>query len=72
MCIWKCRKKVKTRFKNLCKCGIDKRKAWKWANTCKGYWHMADSFILRRALNKEGLTRANYHFLLDCYRKIVS
>ena len=27
MCIWKCWKKVKTRFKNLMRCGIEKRKA---------------------------------------------
>ncbi len=38
LCIWKCWKKVKTRFNNLCKCGIDRDKAWEWANTCKGYW----------------------------------
>jgi group II intron reverse transcriptase/maturase len=72
MCIWKCWKRVKTRFKNLCKCGIDKRKAWEWANTRKGYWHTADSFILHRALSNELLRRAHYPFLMDCYRKIVS
>lgn len=72
MCIWKCWKKVKTRFKNLQRCGIDKRKAWEWANTRKGYWHTSKSFILSRALNNDNLRRANYPFLMDCYRKIVS
>jgi group II intron reverse transcriptase/maturase len=72
MCIWKCWKKVKTRFRNLCKCGIEKGKAWECANTRKEYWHIADSFILSRALNNENLRRANYPFLMDCYRKIVS
>jgi len=72
MCIWKCWKKVKTRFRNLCKCGIEKQQAWEWANTRKGYWHTADSFILHRALNNDNLKQANYPFLLDCYRKIVS
>ena len=72
MCIWKCWKKTKTRFNNLCKCGIDKGKAWEWANTRKGYWHIADSFILHRALNNDLLRRAKYPFLLDCYRKVVS
>jgi len=70
MCIWKCWKKVKTRFRNLSKCGINKQKAWEWANTRKGYWHIADSFILHRALDNDSLKRANYPFLLDCYRKI--
>lgn len=72
MCIWKCWKKTKTRFNNLCKCGIDKGKAWEWANTRKGYWHISNSYILARALNNDNLRRANYPFLLDCYRKVVS
>ena len=72
MCIWKCWKKVKTRFKNLIRCGIDKRKAWEWANTRKGYWHISGSFILNRALNNDNLRRAHYPFLIDCYRKVVS
>ncbi|HCC51417.1 MAG TPA: group II intron reverse transcriptase/maturase [Porphyromonadaceae bacterium] len=72
MCIWKCWKKVKTRFNNLCRCGIDKGKAWEWANTRKGYCHISHSYILTRALNNDNLRRANYPFLMDCYRKIVS
>ena len=72
MCIWKCWKKVKTRFKNLMRCGIEKRKALEWANTRKGYWHLSKSFILTRALCNDNLKRANYPFLMDCYRKVVS
>lgn len=72
MCIWKCWKKVKTRFKNLMRCGIDKRKAWEWSNTRKGYWHISKSFILSRALNNDNLRRVGYPFLMDCYRKVVS
>jgi group II intron reverse transcriptase/maturase len=72
MCIWKCWKKINTRFKNLCRCGIDKQKAWEWANTRKGYWHISNSFILSRALTNENLRRANYPFLTDCYRKMLS
>ena len=69
-CIWKCWKKMKTRFSHLCKCGIDKGKAWEWANTRKGYWRIADSFILHRALNNDNLRRTNYPFLMGSYRKI--
>ena len=72
MCIRKCRKKVKTRFKNLQLCGIDKRKAWEWANTRKSYRRISNSYILARALNNDNLRRANYLFLIDCYRKVVS
>lgn len=72
MCIWKCWKRARTRFKNLQRCGIDKNKAWEWANTRKGYWHIADSFILHRALPNDVLRRAKYPFIIDCYRKVVS
>ena len=72
MCIWKNWKKIRTRFKNLMKCGIDKRKAWEWANTRKGYWHISKSWILSRAISNDNLRRANYPLLIDCYRKVVS
>ena len=37
---------LKTRVANLIKLGINKYKAYEWANTRKGYWHIANSFIL--------------------------
>lgn len=37
MCIWKCWKRVRTRFRNLQRCGIAKWRAWEWGNTRKGY-----------------------------------
>ena len=37
MCIWKSWKRIKTRVRNLIRCGIDKRKACEWGNTSKGY-----------------------------------
>lgn len=50
MCIWKAWKKVKTKVANLIRCGINKYKAYEWGNTCKGYWRIADSPILKRYL----------------------
>lgn len=67
MCIWKCWKKVKTRFANLQKCGIPRGKAWEWTNTRKGYWHISDSYILARALRNELLMRAGYPLLEPLY-----
>lgn len=72
MCIWKNWKKIKTRFENLQRCGIGKSKAWEWANTRKGYWHISNSWILSRTLNDDNLRRAGYPFIMDCYRKVVS
>jgi len=70
MDIWKCWKRVRTRFKNLMKCGIDRNQAWQWANTRKGYWHIADSYILSCAITNEKLERAGYPSLLGCYKEL--
>ena len=48
--IWKRWKKVKTRYNSLLKLNIPKQKAWEWANTRKGYWRIANSHILHRAI----------------------
>lgn len=72
MCIWKCWKRIRTRYKNLQRCGIHKNKAWEWANTRKGYWRISGSYILTRALNNDILKQANYPFIMDCYHKVVS
>ena len=72
MCIWKSWKKVKTRFKNLIRCGIDKHKSWMWANTRNGYWHTANSFILTTSVTNDRLRTAGYVFLSDIYVKMAS
>ncbi len=48
---WKEWKKVKTKHRNLTKLGIKPNKAWEWANTRLGYWRIAKSPILDRALD---------------------
>ena len=60
MVIWKSWKRVRTRFKNLQKLGLDKSKAWEYANTRKGYWRISGSPILgctltNKILEKRGL-----------------
>lgn len=50
---WKEWKNVKTKYKNLMKYGIQKDKAWEWANTRKGYWRVANSPILDKALDNQ-------------------
>lgn len=72
MCIWKCCKKVKTRYKNLMRCGIEKNQSWIWANTRKGYWCIAGSPIVSRAINNDNLRKAGYLTLSDYYRKVTS
>ena len=67
MCIWKAWKKVKTKVTNLIKCGINKGKAYEWGNTRKGFWRIADSFILHRAITKENLRKAGFVTLMGEY-----
>jgi len=67
MVTWKRWKRIKTRFENLKKAGIDPERAWMWANTRKGYWRIANSPILKRAISNDLLRRAKYLSLMECY-----
>lgn len=69
MCIWKSWKKPHTKVKNLVKCGIDEFKAYQWGNTRLGYWRIAGSPILHRAISNQNLRRAGYTCLYDEYAK---
>ena len=69
MYIWKCWKRIRTRFKNLQKCGIPKWQAWQWANSRKGCCRAAHSFM-HRVATKEMLKRAGYPCLMDYYVKL--
>ena len=67
MCIWKSWKKPKTRIANLIKCGIPKWQAYEWGYTSLGYWRIADSWIMHRAITNERLRLAGYPTLWDEY-----
>lgn len=70
MVYWKQWKRVRTRFKMLQKCGIEKSKAWEFANTRKGYWRIAGSPILQRAIKTEQLSRKGYLFFSKHYEHV--
>ncbi len=59
--------KARTKVANLIRCGINKNKAYEWGNTRKGYWHIADSYILHRAITNEKLCKAGYATLMGAY-----
>jgi len=69
-CIWKTWKRVKTRFKNLKKLGLNKNKALEYANTRKGYWRISNSPILKLTITNEKLMRRGYKSLSSQYQKI--
>jgi len=71
MVFWKQWKRIKTRMANLIKLGINKSLAYKWANTRKGYWHTAFSFILCTTITNDRLRKAGFVFFSDYYQNVV-
>lgn len=67
---WKQWKKVKTRYKMLKHFGINKYKAWEYANTRKGYWRISKSPILSKSLDNKTIASLGYITLTDYYLKI--
>lgn len=70
MIYWKQWKKIKTRFRELKRFGIDEGKAWQFANTRKGYWRISNSPILHRSLDNQTLKILGYLFLSDYYQQV--
>ena len=70
MCIWKQWKKVRTRYKNLKKLGLNHYQAIKFANTRKGYWRIANSAILNTTLTNQFFTDLGLKSLTGQYIKI--
>ncbi|HOF43173.1 MAG TPA: group II intron reverse transcriptase/maturase [Bacilli bacterium] len=60
MIIWKRWKNTKTRFKALIKLGVNKYKAWEWANSRRSYARVATSFIMTRTVTNNKLTKRGF------------
>lgn len=70
MAYWKQWKKIKTKFNNLKKLGLNKGKAWEYANTRKSYWRISNSPILKRTITNARLKKAGLISLSDTYAKV--
>ena len=70
MVIWKQWKRIRTKIANLVKLGVKKQKAYEWANTRKGYWHIAGSYILDTTITTERLRLAGYVLFSDYFMKV--
>lgn len=68
-CIWKTWKKVKTRYRNLKRLGVPEGKAWEYANTRKGYWRIAGSWIMTKTITNQRLTSHGLKTLSSQYNK---
>ena len=69
---WKQWKKIKTKHDNLVKLGIDDENAWKWANSRKAYWRIADSHILAKSLTNKCPASVGYDDILERYKVLHS
>lgn len=67
MVFWKQWKRIRTKAANLMKLGVNKHKAWEYANTRKSYWHTAKSWILSTSVTNERMKQAGYLSLSDYY-----
>ena len=67
---WKRWKRLRTRHENLTQLGISSSKAWQWANTRKGYWCIAGSFILTTTLNNHYLDNIGFPNMLKRYEEL--
>lgn len=61
MYIWKQWKLPKARVEALVKLSIRNWQAYQWGNSRLGYWRVAGSPILSRALNNKRLVKAGYY-----------
>src|ERR1035437_371888 len=59
-------------FDNLVRLGISNSQAWAFANTRKGYWHIANGLILTRTLINEFFRNHGLHGLSEVYAKSLS
>lgn len=69
-CLWKQWKRIKTKHENLVKLGVNEGKAREWANSRKGHWRVAGSFILSTTLTNQFLEDSGYKSLVKQYRKV--
>lgn len=61
MYVWKHWKKPKTKVRMLRKLGISEWQAYQWGNSRLGYWRIAGSPILCRAIGNKRLVQAGYY-----------
>ncbi len=67
---WKQWKKVKTKFKELKKLGVEKEKAWICANMRNGNWYCGGYFVLQTAFNNKKLRELGYPTFTELYQKV--
>jgi RNA-directed DNA polymerase len=70
MCLWKQWKNSRTKVKRLRSLGMSQNKAYEWGNSRKGYWRIAASPILSRALNNQYWESNGLKSILERYHSL--
>ena len=68
--IWKQWKKIKKRYTSLRKLGITHRDAYVTSNSRKGYYHIAHTRVIEKAISKKRLNKRGLVNTLDHYLKV--
>ena len=66
---WKEWKRVRTRVRMLTRLGVPAHQAYQWGNSSRGYWRVAGSAILQRALPNAYWRSLGVLFLEDAWRR---
>ena len=67
---WKQWKKVKTKFRELKRLGVEEEKAWMCANMRNGNWYCSGYFVLQTAFNNKKLRGLGYPTFTEFYLKV--
>lgn len=67
---WKQWKRTSAKYNNLQKLGVEKGKAWEWANSRLGYWRISHSWILTRSLTNKYLESIGYDDISKRYEAL--
>ena len=67
---WKQWKKVKTKYKELKRLGVEEEKAWICANMRNGNWYCSGYFVLQTAFSNKKLRELGYSTFTEFYLKI--
>lgn len=67
---WKQWEKVKTKFRELKKLGVEEEKAWICANMRNGNWYCGGYFVLQTAFNNKKLRELGYPTFTEYYLKV--
>jgi len=67
---WKQWKLPKTRRRELIALGVDKRKAYEWSNTRKGYWRISSSPVIHHSLTDKELEKRGLINIASLYKRV--